>query len=219
MKQIIISITAFALLFIVGCSGGGGSVWYTSYNSVYGVNALNTDENISLHVGDEVIDTVIRYDQNASIVEKAVGSNNHAYYSVGVTGDYGDTVLQINRTYFYAATDCNDSSGLEQRALYHMVETDTQFNIVNTSSDTFTSGDINISVDGVQINNTDTNACAVTAVGTSSAKDQNISVGFTSGFSVWKILPSDVSVDVVIYGTPSTEAAIIPLARLTPDAL
>ncbi len=219
MKKSMISISTLIILLMSGCSGGGvDTSLYAVYNSVYGVNALSTDENISLHVGDEVIETVIPYDQNASVIEKAVGSDNHAYYSVGVSGDYGDTVLQNSRTYFYAATDCNDTVGLQDH-LYHMVETDTQLNIVNTSSAIFTDSDINISVDGVQMNGANTNACAVTSVITPTAIDQNISVRFGGVLSVWKVLPSDVSVDVVIYGTPPTEAAIISLPRLTPDSI
>lgn len=218
MKQIIISISVFVVVFIVGCGGSGSSTWYADYNSVYGVNALSTDENISLQVGEETIPTIQPYGQNASIVEKALGSNNTAFYTVTGGSSYGDVPLQRSKTYFYAAADCNDTSGV-QEVLYHIVETDTQIKIVNTSSDIVISGDVNISVDGGQINDTDTNACTVVPTVVSSVKDQNISVSFGSGFSVWKVLPSNVSVDVVIYGTPPTAAAIIPLPRLTPDAL
>ncbi|MGB6020043.1 MAG: hypothetical protein WBF77_10685 [Sulfurimonadaceae bacterium] len=219
MRRMMISFTAVILLVIVGCSGSDGTL-LVAYNSVYGINALSTDENISLYVGDEVISPVTPYDQNASIIVKAVGSNNIASYTVTGGSELGQTSLQNSRTYFYAATDCNISN-VTIEALYHQVGTDTQINIVNTSSDAFTKDDINISVNGVQVNpGSSTTGCAITAVSTLSAKDQNISVSFAGGlFDVWKILPSDVSADIVIYGTPPQEAAIIPLPRLTSDAL
>ena len=220
MQRRIVALTTIVLLGIIGCSSGGSSGGISeAYNAVYGVNAFSADENISLYVGDEVIETVMPYDQNASIVEKAVGSDNVVYYSVGTTGDYGYETLQNSRTYFYAATDCNDSIGKVDH-LFHLVETDTQINIVNTSSDGFAAGDINISVDGVQvIIPDDIGVCGKTPVVMTSAKDQNISVSFLSGFTVSKVLPSDSSVNVVIYGNPPIEAAIIPLPRLTSDAL
>ncbi len=223
MRRMMISFTAIVLLVIIGCSSdgsGGGGPKTAAYNSVYGVNALSTDENISLHVGDEVIEPVTPYDQNASIIEKAIGSNNIAYYTVTGGNDLGHTSLQSSRTYFYAATNCNDSSGRVEK-LFHLVENDTQINIVNTSSEILLKVDVNITVDGVQVNSADTEACAVTAVAESSAIDQNITVSFSGGESISRILPSDAntSVDVIIYGTPPQEAAIIPLPRLTPDAL
>ena len=222
MRRMMIGFIVIGLLLLIGCSSGGGGTLSVAYNSVYGVNALNTDENISLYVGDEMIETVLPYDQNASIIEKAVGSDNIVYYSVGDTGDYGYETLQNSRTYFYAATDCNDSNDEVVDHLFHLVETDTQINIVNTSSNSFSTTDINISVDGVQVNGDVTAKCIVSPVTLSSAQDQNISVIFSGeSFSVWKVLPSDtnVSVDIVIYQTPAQTAAIIPLPRLTSDAL
>lgn len=221
MRQVMIALTTVAVLVIVGCSGGGASgPLLVVYSSVYGVNALSTDQNITLHVGAETIETVLPYEQNASVIEKAVGSDNLAYYNVGTSVDYGITLLENSRTYFYAATDCNDSLGVEQRALSHIVADDMQIMIVNTSSDPVLTTDINISVDGVQVNPGDTKECDVTSVATPSAKDQNISVIFSGGSpAVWKVLPADVSADIVVYGTPPQEAAIIPLPRLTTDAL
>ena len=224
MRRMMIGFTAIVLLVIIGCSGGGGGDGgpkVAAYNTVYGVNALSTDDNISLYVGDEVVETVTRYDQNASIIEKAVGSDNLAFYSKTNGSPYfGETSLQNSRTYFYAATDCNISN-VTIEALYHQVETDTQINIVNTSSEILLEEDVNITVDGVQVNSADTEACAVTAVAELSAIDQNITVSFSDGESISRILPSDAntSVDVVIYSTLLQKAAIIPLPRLTPDAL
>ncbi|MDA3946798.1 MAG: hypothetical protein PF439_08985 [Helicobacteraceae bacterium] len=219
MKRMTIGLMAVVLLALLGCSGGGNSTLLVAYNTVYGINALSTDENISLYVGNEVIAPVPPYDQNASVIVKAVGSNNIASYTVTGGNELGQTSLQNSKTYFYAATDCNVSNATIE-ALYHQVATDTQINIVNTSSKAFLTDDINISVDGVQVNPGSTTECVITAVSMLSAKDQNISVSFAGGsFAVWKILPSDISADIVIYGTPPIEAAIIPLPRLTSDAL
>ncbi|MEN8146844.1 MAG: hypothetical protein ABFR02_04420 [Campylobacterota bacterium] len=224
MRRIMMGFIAASLLLLLGCSSGGGSesLKTAAYNSVYGVNALSAGENISLYTGDQVIETVLPYDQNASIIEKAVGSDLVAAYKVTGGSEVGHTVLQSGKTYFYAATDCTDIGAVTQYALAHTVETDTQINIVNTSSDPFSTTDINISVDGVQVNNVDITECTVSPVALPSAQDQNISVRFSGGsFSVWKVLPPDanVSVDIVIYPTLSQTAAIIPLPRLTLDAL
>lgn len=220
MKRIMFSLSVIVLLVIVGCSGGGGGgSLLVAYNTVYGVNALSTDENISLYVGDEMIETVVRYDENASIIEKAVGSDNIAFYTAS-GGEYGHTSLQNSRTYFYAATDCNDSLNITQDTLTHIVETDIQINIVNTSSDIILPTDVNISIDGVKINTSDIDQCAITAVDESSTVDQNITVVFSGGGSINSVLPSDAttSVDIIIYNAPLQKAAIISLPRLTSDA-
>ncbi len=222
MQRIIIALITIVLLVVLGCSGGGGGggSFTAAYNTVYGVNALSTDENISLHVGDEIIATVVPYDQNTSIIEKAVGSDNVAFYTVTGGNELGHTSLQNSRTYFYAATDCNVSNVIIE-TLYHLVETDTQINIVNTSSEILREDDVNITVDGDQVNSVETGACAVTAVAKQSATDQNITVSFSGGESISVVLPSDAnaSVDVVIYSTSLQKAAILPLPRLSPDAL
>ena len=222
MQRIMIAFTTVVLLVMIGCSSGGSSgPLLVAYNTVYGVNAFSADENISLHVGDEVIETVVPYDQNASIIEKAVGSDNDAFYTTVSTGALGLTPLQHSRTYFYAATDCTDKDATQKYKLEHIVETDMQIKITNTSSDTVLENDINISISGMQIN-ADIPACAITAMPDTSTQDQNISVSFADGsFSVWKTAPSDVntSVTIVVYGTPPQEAAIILLPRLTSDAL
>ena len=220
MRRMMIGFIATVVLVLVGCSSGGGSTLAVAYNSVYGVNALSTNENISLYAGDQVIETVLPYDENASIIEKAVGSDITAYYMVTGGDTFGQTVLQSGMTYFYAATDCDDGA-VTQYALAHTVETDTQINIVNTSSDVLLTADINISVNGVQVNVDDTVACSITAVDTLSEQDQNITVIFSGGETVSRVLSSDTntSVDIIIYQTPAQTAAIIPLPRLTLDAL
>ena len=220
MRRIMTVFSALALLLYFGCSNGGGEggPLLASHNSVYAVNALSTDENISLYVGDEVPETVASYAKEPVIVEKATGIDNIVYYLVAGDTPYGRTLLEKNRTYFYAATDCNISTDTVY-ALAHKVETDTQINIVNTSSSAFSQSDINISVDGTQINGPSTDSCMITPVAVQSVKDQNITVSFPGGEIVSKLLPSDVSVDIVIYHTPPQEAGIILLPRLTPDAL
>ena len=221
MQRIMIAFTTVVLLVMIGCSSssnsGGISV---AYNAVYGVNAFSADENISLYVGDEVIETVLPYDQNASIIEKAVGNENVVFYTTVSSGALGHTPLQLSRTYFYAATDCTDKDATQKYELVHMVETDMQIKIANTSSDLVLRDDINISIGGTRINE-DIPACVITPMLDASTQDQNISVSIDGSFSVWKIAPSDVntSVTIVIYGTAPQEAAIILLPRLTSDAL
>ena len=222
MRRMMIGFIAIVGLLLIGCSSGGGgeSLKTVAYNSVYGVNALSPEENISLNVGAEVIETVLPYDQNASIIEKAVGSDISANYTVTGGDAYGQTLLQSSKTYFYAATNCTDGA-VTQYVLAHTVETDTQINIVNTSSDILPTADVNISVNGVQVNVVDTAACGITAVDTLSEQDQNISVPFLGSETTSRLRPSDTntSVDIIIYQIPAQTAAIIPLPRLTLDAL
>lgn len=212
-----IGLSAAVLMVIWGCGGGGGPL-LADYNTVYGVNAVNGDDNISLHAGDEVIETVTPYEENASVIEKALGRDILAYYSVGAAGDYGLETLVSDKTYFYAATDCNDSSAVTHRDLLHIVEDDTQIKIVNTSSTPLSAIDINISIDGNQING-NLNACSVTAMLETSAADQNISVAIGGSTILWKVLPAAVSADIIIYDAVQQKAAIVPLPRLTPDAI
>ncbi len=223
MRQVMIALTTVAVLVIVGCSGGGASgPLLVVYSSVYGVNALSTDENITLHVGDETVETVLRYDQNASIIEKAVGSDNHAYYSVGSTADYGDTVLENSRTYFYAATDCNDSLGVEHRALYHMVDDDAQIKIINTTSTTIPEGNITISLSdgggGIVVESNATDACTFRTLPIGSMTGYTLAVDFAGTHYSYPITVQS-SIDIVIYDIADENATIVPLPRLTTDAL
>jgi len=221
MRRIVIGFLALVVSIYFGCSdtdGLGDKFLLLSYNSVYAVNALSTDENITLHVGQELPETVTPYSQEPVVVEEAIGIGNIVYYLVTGGSAYGETPLEKNRTYFYAATDCSVPTATVY-ALAHRVETDTQITIVNTSSGPLLAADLNISVDGVQVNGSDIGACGVNAVALPSAKDQNITVSFSAGGTVSKRLPADISVDIVIYPTPPQEAAIILLPRLTPDAL
>ena len=219
MRQVTMFFSALALWVLTGCSdtdGLGGTSLLCSYNSVYAVNALSSDENITLYVGDEAPETVTPYAKEAVVVEKATGIDNIVNYRVSGVAAYGDILLEKNRTYFYAATDCNILTGA---ALDHKVESDTQITVVNTSDNALSSEDLNISIDGTQVNNEEIAACAVSPLAEQSVKDQNITVSFSGGEVVTRILPEAASVDIVIYRTPPQEAAIIMLPRLTPDAL
>ncbi len=221
MIRMMIAITAVVLLAILSCSGGIDAPVRVAYNSVYGVNALSTDENITLHVGDEMIETVVRYDQNASLIEKAVGSDNHAYYSVGMSGDYGDTVLESSRTYFYTATDCNDSLGIEQRTLSHIVDDDVKIKIINTTSTIIPEGNVTISLSGgggVVVDSGATEACALRTLPINSIVGDTLTVDFAGTHYTYPITVQS-SIDIVIYDIADENATIIPLPRLTTDAL
>ena len=218
MRRTMIGFIAIVLLLLVGCGGSGGGTLAVAYNSVYGVNALSTDENISLYVGDEVISPVMPYDENASIIAKAVGGNNIASYTVTGGSELGQTSLQNSRTYFYAATDCNVNT---DAALYHMVENDTQINIVNTASIAISASDVNITLQsggvGIYVDSA-TDACSIRVLPVNSLQGDTITVSF-AGTSYSYQISAQASIDIVIYDIAAENAAIIPLPRLTPDAL